>query len=269
MRELSPDPDTRFVDDQRLDRLQNRLAETDLDGLLAHSSISQIGFILLPVGVAAMAPPPAAGTPVTETLRGVGVVAAIVYVVNHGLAKGALYLVSGTIEQGAGTVDFDAIGGLAERAPVLAGGFLLAALALVGVPPLSGFFGKLLVFDTAARGPAATVTLAVALAGAALTIAYVSRAWSRAFWGEPAGGRTIGASPDGAATDGGTASDPETGATAPSLSPGLVAVAATLALSLLALGIVFDPLLTAAENAARAALDTQGYVDAVLGGTGG
>jgi len=244
------------------------VARPDLDGLLAHSSVSQIGFVLLPLGVAAMAPP-APGMAPLETVRGLGVVAAVVYAVNHGLAKAALYLVSGAVQRATGTDDFEAIGGLSERVPVLAGAFLLAALALVGIPPLSGFFGKLLVFDAAARGPASVVlpALAVVLSGAVLTVAYVSRAWSRAFWGAPGDERTIGERPDGtaAATDGGSSRE----STAHSRPPrSLVAVAAVLAISLLVLGVGFDPFATAAENAARAALDTQGYVDAVLGGSG-
>jgi multicomponent Na+:H+ antiporter subunit D len=226
----------------------------DLDGLLAYSSIGQVGFIVLPLGVAATAPAPAAGAPVVETVRGLGVVAAVVYAVNHGFAKSALYLASGAVEQATGSTAFEDLGGLAARAPVLAGAFLTAALALVGLPPLSGFFGKLLVFDAAVRGSIPAV--AVALGGAVLTIAYFSRAWSRAFWGRPTAGGRFGES-TGAAADGGTVSLSR-------LSPGLVAAAAALALALVVLGVAFDPFLTAAENAARAALDTSGYVDAVL-----
>jgi len=200
---------------------------TDLDGLLAYSSIGQVGFIVLPLGLAALVTDPG--------LRELGVVAAVVYSVNHGLAKAALFLVSGAVEDAAGSVEFEAFGGLTERAPVLSGAFLVGALALVGIPPLSGFFGKLLVFDVAARtsGPA----LAVALVGAVLTVAYLTLAWSRGFWGDP-----VAASP---------------------VQRSLVVAPAVLALAIVALGVGFDPFVTVATEAARAALDTTAYVDAV------
>ena len=204
----------------------------DLDGMLAYSSIGQVGFIILPLAVSATAVDPA--------VRALGVTATLVYAINHGLAKGTLFLVSGTIYAQTGTRTFDDLGGLAGQAPVLSASFFLGALALVGVPPLTGFFGKLLVFDVAGRA-GAWIALAVALMGAVLTIAYVTRAWNRGFWGTPGSAVTEG--PD---------------------RRDLVAVVATLALTLIVLGVGFDPLLQAAESAAAAALDRTGYVDAVL-----
>lgn len=228
----------------------------DLDGLLAYSSIGQVGFIVLPLAVAATVP--------GRELRALGVAAALVYAVNHGIAKGTLFLASGAVRAGVGSVRFEDLGGLTERDPVLAGAFLTGALVLVGIPPLSGFFGKFLVFDVAGRaavlsignagpapaggaGPASSLAtalgtvgpvlaIAAALGGAVLTIAYVTRAWNRGFWGRPV---------------------------SYTRQPVLVAVTATLALALLVLGVAFDPFVEAADLAARAALDRAGYVDAV------
>jgi multicomponent Na+:H+ antiporter subunit D len=208
----------------------------DVDGLLAYSSIGQVGFIVLPLGIAATA----AG----EELRVLGVAAALVYALNHGLAKGLLFMASGTVYDAVGTEQFPDLGGLAESAPLLSSGFFVGAMALVGIPPLSGFFGKLLIFDVAGRA-GATLALGFALFGAVLTIAYFSRAWNRGFWGEPS-----------LLVDHGDAD----------LS--LVAVVVALALTIVVLGVGFDVVMQAAEAGAEAALNRQEYVDAVLGGSG-
>jgi multicomponent Na+:H+ antiporter subunit D len=205
----------------------------DLDGLLAHSSVSQVGFVVLPIAVAATIP----------GLQVLAITAALVYALNHGVAKALLYLVSGTLQSGVGSDRFDDLGGLAARSPLLGGAFFVGALSLVGVPPLVGFFGKLFVFDTLGRG-GADLALAAGLVGAVLTIAYVSRAWNRAFWGPQT---------------------PIVEAFRP--ERGLLVVVLGLAVLVVLLGIVADPVVRAAEAGATAALDRSGYVTAVLGGT--
>ena len=207
----------------------------DVDGLLAYSSIGQIGFIVLPLGIAATAP-------LGGDLQLLGIAAALVYAFNHGLAKGLLFLASGVVYDAVGSIRFRDLGGLAETTPVLAGSFLVGALALIGIPPLSGFFGKFLVFDAAGRA-GSTVALAAALLGAILTIAYFTRAWNRGFWGPPGN------------------LDPDLRA-----APSLVGIVAALALVIVALGVGFDPLMGAANAAADAAVAHDRYVSAVLGG---
>ncbi|PSP71492.1 Na+/H+ antiporter subunit D [Halobacteriales archaeon QH_8_67_27] len=208
-----------------------------LDDVFAYSSIGQVGFIVLPLAVVATVSDPA--------LRTLGVVAALIYSLNHAVAKSLLFLVSGTVYDATGTIEFERLGGLTTRFPVLSGSFFVGSLALVGIPPLSGFFGKLLVFDTggralAAGAPGAGLALAGALAGAIFTIAYLSRTWSQGFWGEVTPSVEHG-----------------------SQSSVLVGVVAALALVVIAVGIGFDPVYGFAESAAQAALDTEAYVDAV------
>jgi multicomponent Na+:H+ antiporter subunit D len=234
----------------------------DLDVLLAYSSIGQVGFIVLPLAVAAtvvgaagtaedFAGPAVAGP--FESLAALAIAATLVYTVNHALAKSTLFMASGAIWAGAGTIDFRRLGGITERSPVLAGSVFVAGIALVGIPPVVGFFGKFLVFDTAVRamgvpgiGTVGDVVgigaLALAVPGAILTIAYVSRAWSRGFWGVP--GDAVEAPP-----------------------AGMVAIVAVMALALVVVGVGFDPLLRAAGEAATAALDRQEYVQSVDPGT--
>ena len=209
----------------------------NLDDVFAYSSIGQVGFIVLPLAIVATVTDPA--------LQVLGIVAALVYSLNHAVAKALLFLVSGTLYESVGTIQLSELGGITTRRPVIAGSFFLGMLALVGIPPLSGFFGKLLVFDTAGRAlaagaPGTALALAGALGGAILTIAYLSRAWSRGFWGE--------------------VSPAVEESTRPVVLVGVIAV---LALVVVAIGVGFDPVYATAEAAAEAALDRQGYVDAV------
>jgi len=202
-----------------------------LEGVFAYSSIGQVGFIAMPVAIATTATAPG--------LRKLAIVAALVYALNHTLAKGLLFLSVGTVRSATGTSRFADLGGLAMRSPPLAISVFVASLALVGIPPLSGFFGKFLVFDVAARARAGPV-LVVLLVGSLLTIAYTTRAWNRSFWG--------------AQTD---------AVEAATIDPVQVAVLAVLAVTIVAVGIGFEPVYEFAEIAADAAVDTDGYVDAV------
>jgi len=220
------------------------VSRDNLDDVFAYSSIGQVGFIVLPLGVVATVGDHSLGAPVTD-LQVLGIVAALVYSLNHAVAKSLLFMVSGAVHDIAGTIELDRLGGITTRYPVLAGSFFVGSLALIGIPPLSGFFGKLLVFDTggralAAGAPGAGLALAGALVGAIFTIAYLSRTWTKAFWG--------GVTP---VVENGTR------------SVVLVAVVAALALVVVAIGIGFDPVYSFAESAAEAALDTESYVDAV------
>ncbi len=253
-----------------------------LSEVLAFSSIAQIGFVVVPLGVAATAPglPVPASAP-GETLAAFGIAAALVYAFNHTLAKSLLFLVVGTLQDTVGSVEFDQLGGLARRAPVLAAAFLLGGLSLIGVPPLLGFFGKLLVFrvgvvaGAAGSGVAATlawVGLAATVVGAVFTIAYVTRSWNAVFWGEPStrvetalpkrwqtGGREPATA---AAADGGQA----VGARGLAVE---AVVVATLVVALVGFGVGAEFVLDAAATAGEAATDTAGYVDAVLPPEGG
>jgi multicomponent Na+:H+ antiporter subunit D len=212
------------------------VARDDLEGLLAYSSISQVGFIVLPLAVGAAVP----------DVRTLAVAAALVYALNHAVAKGMLFLVSGVLSDAAGTDDVGTLGGVAAAMPVLAGAFLVGALAMVGIPPLSGFFGKLLVFDVAVRAGDA-LALAAGLSGALLTVTYMSRGWNRVFWG---------------------AETPLVARSTPDRV--LLGVVAVMALAVVGLGVGFDPVFAFARDAADAALARGDYVDAVpLAGGGG
>jgi multicomponent Na+:H+ antiporter subunit D len=215
-----------------------------LDGLFAYSSIGQIGFIAISIGIAAATD--------SEALRQLGILAALVFAFHHALAKSLLFFSTGVIRDATGTTQLPKLGGLGKRSPVFAGVSLVGGLSLVGIPPLAGFFGKFLVFDvagrqftasipggTAATGSAATV-LFVLLVGAVLTILYTTRAWMGSFWGSET---------EAVAT--GTVDSVE------------VTILVTLAIVVVIVGVGFEPVYQFADAAARAAIDTETYIETV------
>lgn len=137
----------------------------DLRRILAFHIVSQIGYLLL--GIALMSP---AGY------------AAVLFLTWHNiLIKSALFLIAGIIWKLAGHHDLRRVGGLYPAHPVLAMLFLIAAFSLVGVPPSSGFWGKLLLVKTA-FAQEQYLWGGIALAVGLLTLYSMSKIWLEAFW---------------------------------------------------------------------------------------
>jgi NADH-quinone oxidoreductase subunit M len=105
------------------------LIQTDVKRLVAYSSVSHLGFVVL-------------GT-FAFTLQGMS--GGVLQMVNHGLSTGALFLLVGMLYDRTHTRDLGRMGGLAEAMPALAGVFLFVALSSVGLPGLNGFVGEFLV----------------------------------------------------------------------------------------------------------------------------
>ncbi|WP_047863751.1 NADH-quinone oxidoreductase subunit 5 family protein [Rubrobacter aplysinae] len=137
----------------------------DLKRLLAASTSSQYGFMLLAVG---------AGAPA----------AALFHLVAHAAMKSSLFLGAGVFQRARSSTAFADLGGVGrERLPVYLG-FVVAGLALAGVPPLSGFFSKEAVVAATLHSPSAPVLAPLALVGALLTAVYVARALRLLWRGE-------------------------------------------------------------------------------------
>jgi NADH-quinone oxidoreductase subunit M len=103
-------------------------AQKDLKKLIAYSSISHMGLII--VGIFA--------------LNSTGIKGGIIQMVNHGLSTGALFILVGALYERKGTRDLDKMGGLAGRMPVLATFFMIVLLSSIGLPGLNGFVGEFL-----------------------------------------------------------------------------------------------------------------------------
>jgi multicomponent Na+:H+ antiporter subunit D len=105
------------------------LRQRDIKRMLAYSSISQVGYIILGIGL---------GTPL-------GILGGLFHLLNHALAKSLLFLNSGSVQMATGTRNLDEMGGLGKRMPVTAGTTLVGSLSIAGVPPLNGFWSKLII----------------------------------------------------------------------------------------------------------------------------
>lgn len=146
------------------------LAQNEIRRLLSFTLVSHIGYMVLGIGLA------------TEA----GIAGAVFYVVHHILIQTALFLVVALIERAAGSTSLSRIGGLAGI-PILAVLFFLPALNLAGIPPFSGFLGKVALIQAAidTGTPLAYVLIAGGVATSLLTLMAIVRIWHRAFW-EPA-----------------------------------------------------------------------------------
>jgi NADH-quinone oxidoreductase subunit L len=140
------------------------LVEPDLKRLLAYSTISQLGYMFLAVGVAAWG-------------------AGIFHLMTHAFFKALLFLAAGAVMHAlGGETDMRKMGGLGRRLPKTAAAFGAGALALAGIPPLAGFFSKEQILgDVFAAGH--VWLWAVGLVTAGLTAFYITRAYVLTFGG--------------------------------------------------------------------------------------
>jgi multicomponent Na+:H+ antiporter subunit D len=105
------------------------VGQWDFKRLLAYHSISQIGYIMLGVGL---------GSPI-------GIFGGLFHLLNHSVFKSLLFLNSGAVDHSTGTRDLREMGGLREKMPVTAGTNLIASMSISGVPPFNGFVSKLII----------------------------------------------------------------------------------------------------------------------------
>ncbi|WP_328380756.1 Na+/H+ antiporter subunit D [Micromonospora zamorensis] len=147
------------------------VAQSDLKRLFSFTLVSHIGYMIFGVALSTVA----------------GLSGAIFYVVHHITIQTTLFLVAGLVEERAGSTDLRRIGGLARVAPLLGVLFFVPAMNLAGVPPFSGFLGKLglLQAGVAAGGPLPGVLVAAGTVTSLLTLYVASRVWNIAFWRAP------------------------------------------------------------------------------------
>ena len=145
------------------------IRQTDVKRLLAWSSVAQIVYMGIGVGLANAA----------------GLTAAIVHLFNHALMKGAMFLAVGCVVLRLGGAGFDAVKGLGRRMPLTFAAFVVGGLSLIGVPGTVGFVGKwYLMVGAIEQGlwPVAALVAATSL----LAAVYVWRVVEAAYFAEPA-----------------------------------------------------------------------------------
>jgi multicomponent Na+:H+ antiporter subunit D len=199
-------------------------AQRTMRGVIVHTVIFAVGFMLLGVSVGTQA----------------GVVGAVVYLLSDMIVVTALLLLSGEIERVTGSDRLPDMGGIYRAHPVLAASFVAVAFSVAGFPPLVGFWGKVALFEAltaVGRWPG----MLVALAASAVVLASVAQAWSLGIWK---------AQPH-------RAIEPRT-------SVGRVVPIALLVALVLSVSVAPGPLFGVAERAATELLDREGYRRVVL-----
>ncbi|MCL7411873.1 MAG: NADH-quinone oxidoreductase subunit M [Methanosarcinaceae archaeon] len=205
------------------------IGQTDVKRMLAYSSVGQIGYVFLGVGM---------GSVYTIT-------AALVYLVNHAFAKSMLFLTSGGIIHHAHTRNMQKMGGMIKSAPLMGAMFLIGAMSIAGFPPMGGFIAKFILFDAGIE-EGFYIPIAIALIFAVLTLFYMFRAWMIMFWGEPRDFETYGEYSSHA------------------LSPLLTVPIIILAIGVIIFGVYAEPLIALAQATAVQIVDPQPYIDAVM-----
>ncbi len=142
------------------------LAQDDFKRMLAYSSISQVGYIILGLGC---------GTKL-------GTVAAVFHLFNHSIFKSLLFVNSAAVEQQTGTTDMNQMGGLESKMRCSSVTSLIAMLSAVGIPPLAGFWSKLLIIIALWQCNHHSYAIAAILASI-ITLAYLLSIQRRVFFG--------------------------------------------------------------------------------------
>jgi multicomponent Na+:H+ antiporter subunit D len=217
-------------------------AQFEIRRILSFHIISQIGYMIMGLGLLASNNPAA---------RVLGVAAAVFYITHHIIVKTNLFLISGTVKALRGTYQLKSLGGLATSSPWLAILFLIPALSLAGIPPLSGFWAKFAMIKAGLQAEQYLVVTAALVAGL-LTLMSMIKIWDEAFW-KPG--------PEVNSVEGSPSSGPLT----PKRMLLLLGPIALLAGLTLAIGLQPQLLFTVAERAAAQLLDPSAYTQAVLG----
>lgn len=205
------------------------VAQYDTRRLLSFHIVSQIGYLLMGVGL----------------LTHLALTGMVFFMINVIIAKSALFLMGGILSRLHGTYDLKQSGGVYRRSLLLSVLFLLPALSLAGIPPLAGFWGKfLLVWAGLEAG--SYLVVAAALGVSVLTLFSMMKIWAEAFWKDVPSPEKL-----------------------PQQPTHLLPIAAAIPLITLAAltviaGFGAGPVLAVAEQTATQLLQPAGYIEAVV-----
>ncbi len=172
-------------------------SQTDIRRILSFHIISQIGYMLIGVGIAGV------GIGLAETLSnegggdaermdllmsgaGIALAGSIFYILHHIIVKTNLFFVAGAIKKLRNTEELDGVGGLYHARPMLGLLFMIPAMSLAGIPILSGFWAKLALVRAGLQVGTYTV-VGIALFVGLLTLYSMTKIWANGFWAAPPG----------------------------------------------------------------------------------
>jgi multicomponent Na+:H+ antiporter subunit D len=205
------------------------MGQTDLKRVLAYSSVSQIGYVLLGLSFGTIG----------------AIAAAVMYMVNHAVAKSMLFLTAGGIIHTTHTRDLRKMGGLISILPLFSAAFLIGALSIAGFPPMGGFVAKFALFQETVLEQF-YLPLLIAVVCAVITIFYMFKTWIAVFWGENMGSLEM--------------SHPH------KVTPEIIIPIVMLCVLVVLLGVYPEPLYNVSNQIAAQILDPTVYISAVLEG---
>ncbi|MBW3613289.1 MAG: Na+/H+ antiporter subunit D, partial [Chloroflexi bacterium] len=210
------------------------VTQQDLRRTFSFLVISAVGYMVMGLGL----------------FTAVAIGAALFYMFQDAIAKTVLFLVSGLVRRVGGSFRLEHLGGLYRTNPLLAGLFLLPALSLAGIPPMSGFVAKIGLVDAGLAGEQYFV-VGLALLASVVTLLAVGVAWAEAFWK---------AAPEGASVD---LEEYRARSRADRMS--MFAPVIVLVVVVVGLGLGAQPVLELALDAGEQLMEPDAYLDAVLG----
>lgn len=143
------------------------IVQKDMKRMLAYSSISQMGYILAGI----------------STFSSTGIIAAVFHLFNHATFKTVLFLNSACIEKQTGTTDISELKGLEKKMPITSWTSVIASMSTAGIPPLSGFWSKVLVIIALWQSNYQTAAV-VALIASIITLGYFVILQRKVFFGK-------------------------------------------------------------------------------------
>jgi len=143
------------------------IGQWDLKRLLAYHSISQIGYVVLSIGL---------GTPL-------GILGGLFHLFNHSIFKSLLFLNSGAVEYATDNRDLKKMGGLKEKMPVTSNTSWIASMSISGIPPFNGFWSKLIIILACVQADRIGLAF-IAVIGSILTLASFMKVQKFAFFGK-------------------------------------------------------------------------------------
>jgi len=147
------------------------MGQNDMKRMLAYSSISQVGYIVVGFG--------------TGTF--LGIAGGVFHLFNHSIFKSLLFINSSVVQAKLGTTDMDKMGGLSSKMPVTGATSVIGTLSAAGIPPLSGFWSKLMIIVALWQSGNHTYSV-IALLASVLTLAYLLIMQGKVFFGKLADG---------------------------------------------------------------------------------
>ena len=155
------------------------MGQWDIKRLLAYSSISQMGYVIMSVGIGMIL----TARGLRSEVAALAITGGIFHMLNHAAFKGLLFLNAGAIEYSAGTRDLRKMGNLARSMPVTSATSFIASLSISGIPPFNGFFSKLIIIVAAVMGRFYLLA-ALAAAVSIITLAYFMKYQRYAFYND-------------------------------------------------------------------------------------